>query len=77
MPRFIKRASHGTRAMSPQEIKNKYKRELVSLRNESRYEFLNTLFSVSEAVLYMQVGSSLPPPPADTSRAASQPLIYV
>ena len=32
-----------------------YGRELVDLRNESRWEFLNTLFSVSEAVMYMQV----------------------
>ena len=27
----------------------------MDLRNESRWEFLNTLFSVSEAVAYMQV----------------------
>lgn len=33
-----------------------YGRELVDLRKESRWEFLNTLFSVSEAVAYMQVG---------------------
>lgn len=32
-----------------------YGRELVDLRNEGRWEFLNTLFSVSEAVAYMQV----------------------
>lgn len=35
-----------------------YGRELVDLRKESRWEFLNTLFSVSEAVAYMQVVSS-------------------
>lgn len=34
-----------------------YGRELVDLRNESRWEFLNTFFSVSEAVAYMQVTS--------------------
>lgn len=34
-----------------------YGRELVDLRKESRWEFLNTLFSVSEAVAYMQVAS--------------------
>jgi hypothetical protein len=28
---------------------------LVDLRDEYRWEFLNTLFSISEAVLYMQV----------------------
>lgn len=33
-----------------------YGRELVDLRKEGRWEFLNTLFSVSEAVMYMQVG---------------------
>ena len=33
-----------------------YGRELVDLRKENRWEFLNTLFSVSEAVAYMQVG---------------------
>ncbi|GKD62851.1 5'-nucleotidase domain-containing protein 4 isoform X1 [Tanacetum coccineum] len=32
-----------------------YGRELLDLRNESRWEFLNTLFSVSEAVAYMQM----------------------
>lgn len=32
-----------------------YGRELVDLRKENRWEFLNTLFSVSEAVAYMQV----------------------
>ncbi|KAH1201010.1 Cytosolic purine 5'-nucleotidase [Glycine max] len=32
-----------------------YGRELVDLRKESRWEFLNTLFSVSEAVAYMQM----------------------
>ncbi|EXB75646.1 hypothetical protein L484_026123 [Morus notabilis] len=37
-----------------------YGRELVDLRKESRWEFLNTLFSVSEAVAYMQaVGKAL------------------
>ncbi|KAH0993225.1 hypothetical protein GBA52_004708 [Prunus armeniaca] len=37
-----------------------YGRELVDLRKESRWEFLNTLFSVSEAVAYMQaVGRAL------------------
>ena len=32
-----------------------YGRELVDLQKESRWEFLNMLFSVSEAVAYMQV----------------------
>lgn len=42
--------------MSWSEVRETYGRELVNLRNEGRYTFLNTLFSVSEAVLYMQVG---------------------
>lgn len=32
-----------------------YGRELVDLRKEDTWEFLNTLFSVSEAVMFMQV----------------------
>lgn len=52
---FVKRAMHGTRMMSPAEVREQYGRELVNLRNESRFVFLNTLFSISEAVLYMQV----------------------
>ena len=47
---------HGTRMMTPAEVRESYGRELVNLRNEGRFVFLNTLFSVSEAVLYMQVG---------------------
>ncbi len=46
---------HGTRMLSWQEIREAYGRELVNLRNEGRWVFLNTLFSVSEAVMYMQV----------------------
>ena len=45
---------HGTKLMSWSEVRETYGRELVNLRNEGRYTFLNTLFSVSEAVLYMQ-----------------------
>ena len=46
---------HGTRLMSWAELRETYGRELVNLRNEARYGFLNTLFSVSEAVMYCQV----------------------
>jgi 5' nucleotidase family len=53
--RFVKRAMHGTRMLSWAEIRRTYGRDLVSLRNEGRWQFLNTLFSVSEAVMYMQV----------------------
>jgi hypothetical protein len=47
---------HGTRMMSWQQIRQFYGREVVNLRHEGRWVFLNTLFSVSEAVMYMQVG---------------------
>lgn len=36
-----------------------YGRELVDLRKERRWEFLNTFFSVSEAVMFMQVCTSV------------------
>jgi len=52
---FVKRAMHGTRMMSPAEVRAFYGRELVSLRNESRFVFLNTLFSISEAVMFAQL----------------------
>lgn len=53
---YVKRAMHGTKMLSNRAISRLYGRELVDLRNERRWEFLNTLFSVSEAVMYMQVG---------------------
>lgn len=52
---YIKRAMHGTRMLSTREVSEIYGRELVDLRKESKWEFLNTLFSVSEAVAYMQL----------------------
>lgn len=52
---YIKRAMHGTKMLSTREVSEIYGRELVDLRKESRWEFLNTLFSVSEAVAYMQM----------------------
>ncbi|KAL4579185.1 hypothetical protein LXL04_015322 [Taraxacum kok-saghyz] len=52
---YVKRAMHGTQLLSTQAVTEMYGRELVDLRNESRWEFLNTLFSVSEAVAYMQM----------------------
>ena len=51
---YVKRAQHGTRMLSWAELRGTYGRELVKLANEARYTFLNTLFSVSEAVMYMQ-----------------------
>lgn len=52
---YVKRAMHGTTLLSTQAVSEMYGRELVDLRKESRWEFLNTLFSVSEAVAYMQM----------------------
>lgn len=52
---YVKRAMHGTKMLSNRSISELYGRELVDLRNENRWEFLNTLFSVSEAVMYMQM----------------------
>ncbi|CAI9292034.1 unnamed protein product [Lactuca saligna] len=52
---YVKRAMHGTKLLSTQAVSEMYGRELVDLRNESRWEFLNTLFSVSEAVAYVQM----------------------
>ncbi|XP_030472890.1 uncharacterized protein LOC115690619 [Syzygium oleosum] len=52
---YVKRAMHGTQMLSTRAVSEIYGRELVDLRKESRWEFLNTLFSVSEAVAYMQM----------------------
>lgn len=52
---YVKRAMHGTKMLSTQAVSEIYGRELVDLRKESRWEFLNTLFSVSEAVAFMQM----------------------
>ena len=50
---------HGSRMLSWSQLRDTYGRELVNLRNESRWVFLNTLFSVSEAVMYMQVRQTI------------------
>ncbi|KAM1745342.1 hypothetical protein ACFX11_012105 [Malus domestica] len=52
---YVKRAMHGTTMLSNRAVSEMYGRELVDLRKETRWEFLNTLFSVSEAVAYMQM----------------------
>eukprot|EP00899_Mesostigma_viride_P028373 jgi/Mesvir1/8720/Mv02649-RA.2 len=52
---YVKRAMHGTSMLSNRAISELYGRELVDLRDEKRWVFLNTFFSVSEAVMYMQV----------------------
>ncbi|KAM7278149.1 hypothetical protein ACFE04_005283 [Oxalis oulophora] len=52
---YVKRAMHGTTMLSTRAVTEIYGRELVDLRKESKWEFLNTLFSVSEAVAFMQM----------------------
>ncbi|KIZ07124.1 hypothetical protein MNEG_0828 [Monoraphidium neglectum] len=52
---LVKRAMHGTHMMGWQDIREAYGREVVNLRNEGRWVFLNTLFSISEAVLFCQL----------------------
>ncbi|KAI8003264.1 Cytosolic purine 5'-nucleotidase [Camellia lanceoleosa] len=52
---YVKRAMHGTTMLSTRAVSEMYGRELLDLRKENRWEFLNTLFSVSEAVAYMQM----------------------
>ncbi|XP_020538714.1 5'-nucleotidase domain-containing protein 4 isoform X2 [Jatropha curcas] len=56
---YVKRAMHGTKMLSTQAVSEMYGRELVDLRKENRWVFLNTLFSVSEAVAYMQMVDQL------------------
>ncbi|MCB9596532.1 MAG: HAD-IG family 5'-nucleotidase [Sandaracinaceae bacterium] len=51
---YVKRACHGTRPLSYDEQRRLYGRDLVDL-GESRWVFLNTLFSLSEACMYGQV----------------------
>lgn len=51
---FVKRASHGTRTLSYEEMRKVYSRVIVDL-DEPRFKFMNTLFSLSEATLYAQM----------------------
>lgn len=50
---FVKRAMHGTRMLEFAEQREAYGQTLVDL-NDSRWVFLNTLFSLSEGCLYAQ-----------------------
>ena len=51
---YIKRATHGTRPLDFESMRRAYARILVDL-NEPRWHFLNTLFSISEACMFMQL----------------------
>jgi 5'-nucleotidase len=51
---FVKKAMHGTRSLQFSEQREAYARTAVDLA-ESRWIFLNTLFSLSEGCLYAQL----------------------
>lgn len=51
---YVKYAFHGTRPVAYEQKKKDYRQTLVDLNNP-RWKFLNTLFSLSEACMYMQL----------------------
>ncbi|SRR5690554_17629 len=51
---YVKQAFHGTQPIPFEQLRRIYERTLVDL-NEPRWYFLNTLFSISEACMYMQL----------------------
>ncbi len=51
---YVKQACHGTRMLTWDEWRTQYARTPVDLR-EPRWEFLNSLFSVSEACMVLQL----------------------
>jgi HAD superfamily 5'-nucleotidase-like hydrolase len=51
---FVRRATHGTRLLSYDELRHTYGRTMVDLA-EPRWVFLNTLFSLSEGCIYAQL----------------------
>ena len=51
---YVKKAFHGTTPLSYEEQRRAYARTLIDLL-EPRWKFLNTLFSISEAGLYLQL----------------------
>lgn len=55
---YVKQAYHGTRAMPLDNMRKAYAREVISL-SDARFEFMNTLFSLSEACLYAQLVDKL------------------
>lgn len=74
---LVKRAMHGSKMLAPLDVQKEYGRELVQLSDTSRWFFLNTLFSVSEGCLFMQVRAHgrrpLPPPTAAPLRPDAGP----
>ena len=75
---FVRRAMHGDKRLEGSELDALYGRTQVDLRS-NRFSFLNTLFSVSEGVMYAQLVSKLDSgalvrdasPPFDASRVAN------
>ena len=55
---YVKRAFHGTRPLGYDEQRTAYRRTLVDL-SERRWRFMNTLFSISEAGIYLQLVDKL------------------
>lgn len=51
---FVKKALHGTRPMDFEAQRHEYTRTIIDL-SERRWQFLNTLFSLSEACIYAQL----------------------
>ncbi|NNF57184.1 MAG: HAD-IG family 5'-nucleotidase [Rhodothermaceae bacterium] len=51
---YIKRAFHGTTLMPFDRLRDTYRRTLVDL-HDRRWRFMNTLFSLSEASIYLQL----------------------
>ncbi|NUP09003.1 MAG: HAD-IG family 5'-nucleotidase [Polyangiaceae bacterium] len=51
---YVKRAFHGTRPLGFEELRAAYSRTMIDL-SESRWVFLNTLFSLSEAYMFSQL----------------------
>ncbi|MDX1690440.1 MAG: HAD-IG family 5'-nucleotidase [Acidimicrobiia bacterium] len=55
---YVIRASHGTRFLEFDELRQTYAGTVIDL-SEERYVFLNTLFSLSEALLFAQLVDEL------------------
>jgi HAD superfamily 5'-nucleotidase-like hydrolase len=51
---YIKRAYHGTKPMGYPALRETYQHTLVDL-HDLRWKFMNTLFSISEACMYLQL----------------------
>lgn len=55
---YVQRAMHGTTLLGKRQVKEIYGREPIDLRHTNRWYFLNTLFTVSEAVMFAQMVDS-------------------